>query len=390
MFYDRKIKYVNVYENGEKGQSAGFIKMEAGNDMVSLQVQVAGLRHTDTYNCPMVLMAGEKEFVIGELQLEKGKGIKEFKGLHLTDMGSQIGYEELEEIQIRMAGKRLLRCIVQERVRKMETSPADEAWRAVEEVDNELARAVEETNAEMVPAMEKTDAEMARAMEEETEAEIARTKGGEITEAMDGKGRIGVNENVAGNANTERDEVVTGKSEAELLKEAFLAEKRMREGEDAKAMSGEAPMQRQTPQANVMEPRKSNSGISPSMEPQNVHSPQAVDKWQQLLAIYPHIRPFEDRREYLMMKPQDFVILPQKYFSLADNSFLLHGYYNYDHLILSKEKRPEGEQMYIGVPGNFYDKEKQVAIMFGFESFEGKREPARMGDFGYYMIPVEI
>ena len=180
------------------------------------------------------------------------------------------------------------------------------------------------------------------------------------------------------------------KSEAELLKEAFLEEKRMREAENTDTTSGETAVQKQVFLGNEAEWRIPVSSVSPNTEPQNVHSPQAADKWQQLQAIYPHIRPFEDRREYLLMRPQDFVILPQKYYSLSDNSFLLHGYYNYDHLILSKENRPEGEKLYIGVPGNFYDKEKQVAIMFGFESFEGKQEPARIGDFGYYMIPVEI
>ena len=45
---------------------------------------------------------------------------------------------------------------------------------------------------------------------------------------------------------------------------------------------------------------------------------------------------------------------------------------------------------YIGVPGNFYEREKQVAGMFGFESFEGAREPAWDGDFGYYLISVEL
>ena len=40
--------------------------------------------------------------------------------------------------------------------------------------------------------------------------------------------------------------------------------------------------------------------------------------------------------------------------------------------------------------GNFYEKEKRVALLFGFESFEGKREPAGNGDFGYYMVRVEI
>jgi hypothetical protein len=44
----------------------------------------------------------------------------------------------------------------------------------------------------------------------------------------------------------------------------------------------------------------------------------------------------------------------------------------------------------VGVPGNYYEKEKQVAVMFGFESFETKTEPAKEGDFGYYMIGVVI
>lgn len=349
MFYDRKIKYFNVYENGEKGQSAGFIKMEARNDMVSLQVQVAGLRHTDTYNCPMILVAGEKEALIGELQLERGKGIKEFHRLYLTDMGGQIGYEELEEVQVRMAGGRVLRCIVREHVRKIE-SPV---------VGKKLIE---------LPVVDAPEIEVS--MEEELKVEEQRSNG--VTDTnVEAESR-----ELAGDIAEEEggtDGVTTVKSEAELLKEAFLAEKRLRETEDFEVTGQET-----------------KQSMPKTIQPQNVRTSQVTDKWQQLQAIYPHIRPFEDYREYLLMKPQDFVILPQKYFTLSDNSFLLHGYYNYDHLILSKESRPEGEQMYIGVPGNFYDKEKQVAIMFGFESFEGKREPARIGDFGYYMIPVEI
>ncbi len=313
MFYDKKIKYVDVYENGEKVQNAGFVKMEARDNMVSLQVRVAGLRSTDTYTCPVALLSWKKEYIIGELQLESGKGVKIFDIPNRMDMGGQIGYEELEEIQIRTAGNRLLRCIVRECVRKSEEP------------------IVEQETAEEVVSV----------VEEDVDDEIV--------------------------------ESIAEKSEAELLKEAFLAEKRLREAENT----------------NVTE-HEVKQNVEKTVQPQNVSSPQPVDKWKQLQAIYPHIRPFEDRREYLLMSPQDFVILPQKYYSLADNSFLLHGYYNYNHLILSKESRPEGEKMYIGVPGNFYDKEKQVAIMFGFESFEGKQEPARIGDFGYYMIPVEI
>lgn len=114
------------------------------------------------------------------------------------------------------------------------------------------------------------------------------------------------------------------------------------------------------------------------------------DKWQQIWAIYPHIRPFQDEREYLSISPADFVLLSGEAYRAANNSFLLHGYYNYDHLILTKiEKRGE-ISYYIGVPGNYYEREKQVAVMFGFESFECGTEPAQTGDFGYYMMRTQL
>lgn len=113
-------------------------------------------------------------------------------------------------------------------------------------------------------------------------------------------------------------------------------------------------------------------------------------KWEQLSSIYPHIHPFRDAREFLSVGPEDFVVLRERCYQMTHNSFLLHGYYNYRHLLLMRQEMPEQVKYYIGVPGNFYEREKQVARMFGFESFEGTREPAWEGDFGYYLIAVEL
>ncbi len=114
------------------------------------------------------------------------------------------------------------------------------------------------------------------------------------------------------------------------------------------------------------------------------------NKWNQLHAIYPHICPFGDEREYLSIGPGDFMVLSEKYYPLVNNSFLLHGYYNYGHLILNRVENRNQVSYYIGVPGNFYEREKQVAILFGFESFEGLEEPAKAGDYGYYMMKVAL
>ena len=113
-------------------------------------------------------------------------------------------------------------------------------------------------------------------------------------------------------------------------------------------------------------------------------------KWEQLSSIYPHIHPFRDAREFLSVGPEDFVVLRERCYQMTHNSFLLHGYYNYRHLLLLRQETAGQAKYYIGVPGNFYEREKQVARMFGFESFEGSREPAWEGDFGYYLISVEL
>ena len=113
-------------------------------------------------------------------------------------------------------------------------------------------------------------------------------------------------------------------------------------------------------------------------------------KWEQLSSIYPNIHPFRDAREFLSVGPEDFVVLRERCYQMTHNSFLLHGYYNYRHLLLMRQEVSGEVKYYIGVPGNFYEREKQVARMFGFESFEGTREPAWEGDFGYYLIAVEL
>ena len=132
-----------------------------------------------------------------------------------------------------------------------------------------------------------------------------------------------------------------------------------------------------------------------STEVKENEEPQTVvrlleDKWRQISAIYPHVQPFQDDRDFLSITPADFVMLTADSYRGANNSFLLHGFYNYRHLILTRLEQRGEILYYLGVPGNYYDREKQVAILFGFESFECAEEPAQEGDYGYYMMRVQI
>lgn len=116
----------------------------------------------------------------------------------------------------------------------------------------------------------------------------------------------------------------------------------------------------------------------------------AGDKWKQLQKVYPKVHPFGDDREYISIEPKDFIVLQSSYQKLVNNSFLLHGFYNYRHIILGSGSGLGTETgYYLGVPGTFYEREKMVAVMFGFEGFECSG-PVEIGKFGYYMRRVEL
>lgn len=81
--------------------------------------------------------------------------------------------------------------------------------------------------------------------------------------------------------------------------------------------------------------------------------------------------------------------LPRKYWNLANNSFLLHGYHNYNHLLLVEK---DGHY-WLGVPGIYDPREARAAELFGFPQFTDsynkeltltEEERNDCGTFGYW------
>lgn len=86
---------------------------------------------------------------------------------------------------------------------------------------------------------------------------------------------------------------------------------------------------------------------------------------------------------------QEIAMLPRCEWRLANNSFLLHGCYNYHHLMLIQES----DELWLGVPGIYHSREAKAAEAFGFPSFVPIRElDAELGsdekeqgeEFGYW------
>ena len=126
------------------------------------------------------------------------------------------------------------------------------------------------------------------------------------------------------------------------------------------------------------------------------------DKWVQLCSTYPQVHIFPEA-ETIVLKPKDLVVLTKEYQKFAVNSFVLHSYYNYRQLLLlryhnNKNSKADDVTYYLGVPGIYYERERRIALMFGFEGFENgesrlvneSSRQAYTGCFGYYMKQVEI
>ena len=68
----------------------------------------------------------------------------------------------------------------------------------------------------------------------------------------------------------------------------------------------------------------------------------------------------------LQIELGDLRELPKKYWSLGNNSFLLHGFFNYKHLLFGKH--PNGT-WFLGVPGIYERQERVMASIFDFGGF---------------------
>lgn len=97
----------------------------------------------------------------------------------------------------------------------------------------------------------------------------------------------------------------------------------------------------------------------------------------------------EGKKKARKIQRSDISILPRRFWFLANNSFLLHGYHNYNHLLLAEESG----RLWLGVPGIYDPREARAADLFGFPQFTREyaahldlepEERSDSGDFGYW------
>ena len=141
-------------------------------------------------------------------------------------------------------------------------------------------------------------------------------------------------------------------------------------------------------QVESVQAQQSGEQQSEELQPEAQRSGDMwMDLWEKLNGMYGAKNLFENMPEIsgIHMELKDLRELPKKYWYLGSNSFLLHGFFNYRHLLLGKVENESGRKWFIGVPGLYQNQEKVLAAVFGFPEFRQEKDTGvKTGQFGYW------
>ena len=449
--YHRLISYIYAYEGGIKGKNTGFAKLETRGTSCRIQVSV---RRVFAGGSPIgvYLLAGQEEIRIGTLFVRGGNG--EFRAvvnceniegsgcnmeeccgltLHETDSAWR-AYTTIWEDAVAHAAEVELADVTAEKVREQEAEKEEATRKLAENVSGEV-------NSASV-GKEKLDeaSELTRSGEmesQDTSTETEKKEAVNINETDFGISQPQPEKLEDSNLeifeDTETMEAVPDISETSDHQEAEVVQETQTETPQESSQESTQEAQTETPQESSQESfqeaqtearrkasQESTREVRKEMPPdsppdhqegfqsdsQNQKQPQpdsskefpkedpAESLWNRLRAAYPKVTAFEcaDGCEILVIKPQDIGLLPRENWVYGNNSFLLHGYYNYRYLILARlGKTGERGRYILGVPGHYGNNEKYMAAMFGFDRFvRSTRQPPRDSRFGYWYTDLNF
>ena len=449
--YHRLISYIYAYEGGIKGKNTGFAKLETRGTSCRIQVSV---RRVFAGGSPIgvYLLAGQEEIRIGTLFVRGGNG--EFRAvvnceniegsgcnmeeccgltLHETDSAWR-AYTTIWEDAVAHAAEVELADVTAEKVREQEAEKEEATRKLAENVSGEvnsasvgkekLDEASELTRSgEMESQDTSTETEKKEAVNiNETDFGISQPQPEKLEdsnlEIFEDTETMEAVPDISETSDHQEAEVVQ-ETQTETPQESFQESTQEVQTETPKESFQESFQEAQTEarrkdsQESTWEVRKEALPDSPpdhqeAFQPgsQNQKQPQpdsskefpkedpAETLWDRLRVTYPKVTAFEcaDGCEILVIKPQDIGLLPRENWVYGNNSFLLHGYYNYRYLILARLGKPGERGRYIlGVPGHYGNNEKYMAAMFGFDRFvRSTRQPPRDSRFGYWYTDLNF
>ena len=213
------------------------------------------------------------------------------------------------------------------------------------------------------------------------------------------KGKYIERKNVTKNVeNSEQSEKIIEIPGLILDHEIFLGLQSIYSGKDQEKMS--VSQQRETQETRqtdleyqkVEEKARDRINFPPQQQKEKQETPREIDRTRALLNESPKIE-YPNHPHILEMArihPQDIGKLEISNWHYGSNSFLVHGYYEHQYIVLGRIRRRDNEvDNVLGVPGVYTNQEKYMATQFGFKEFiPVEASNMKTGTFGYWIVPL--
>ena len=381
--YKRLVSYIYAYPGGVRDKNVGFAKAEVRNGQFKLTVSVKGV-YTDTPELfgVYVMVDGKKHQPGGFTLLKTGtvminQGIGQYQDLFNPMNINQSGYtfEDISGIALARENEDFYRmfslwedCILNTEDITFAQPEAAAASNPVAQADSEEVSVKEQVNRTTGQEAERKSAEMS--------------------------GNVRESETVRRNAEDVSENEVEDVVEAAVTSKPATPESAQSAGQQTDLQQETAQMKAQ--QVRAMEAvqellfRNTNpQGTMPqNTKLQNAKPQEEMPAFEKVFINRDFIDAFEDDYFYdcVEVTPELLKQLPIEDDAVVNNSFLVHGYYNFKHILFGKVCENDNNTRYfIGVPGMYCNRERFMASMFGFCNFKkSHRSDYSNPYFGYW------
>ena len=408
--YRRLISYIYAYEGGEKGKNIGFAKIDMRGPQCRIQVNVKKV-YVGSSDVGVYLLHAGGELLLGRIFIRSGAGeyrtqvqsenvdgsglcMEDCYGLTIHEVeNAWQSYTTIWEDAVAQTAEIQLADVTAENLRKQkEEQERKEKEQKEREVQKRASMAQNKIQVPVKQAVQRDSEVQVQATELEGMTE--KTEAAELdTEPVPAQ----VSEPVSESFSEPIAESITKPGLESVMQEAAQ--------ELPISAEIERELKAEEQKLETMAPWGEESENPQPRGPEDTARLAELDReeneeladtniWKKMSDQYTKVLAFDydNGCEILSIKPQDIGLLPREIWTYGNNSFLLHGYYNYRHLILAKLLDPQQPPRYLlGVPGHYFSNEKYMASMFGFPHFVlAKKQPQGDGRFGYWYTDIRL
>ena len=383
--YKRLVSYIYAYPGGVRDKNVGFAKAEVRNGQFKLTVSVKGV-YTDTPELfgVYVMVDGKKHQPGGFTLLKTGtvminQGIGQYQDLFNPMNINQSGYtfEDISGIALARENEDFYRmfslwedCILNTEDITFAQPEAAAASNPVAQADSEEVSVKEQVNRTTGQEAERKSAEMSGNVRE---SETVRRNAEDVSENE-------VEEAAVTSKPATPESAQSAGQQADLQQETAQMK-----AQQVRAMEAvqELLFRNTNPQGTMPQNTKLQDTT-----PQNAKPQEEMPAFEKVFINRDFIDAFEDDYFYdcVEVTPELLKQLPIEDDAVVNNSFLVHGYYNFKHILFGKVCENDNNTRYfIGVPGMYCNRERVMASMFGFCNFKkSHRSDYSNPYFGYW------